>query len=810
MLLLACVFLNGILLRKTGAVSIIGIGLILFLYATPWKERGIRLLILVAGIPLMLVLGCLRMNYEECFRKGYLTKIEDGQLVRLAGKIDYVEEKPHCFYYYLTDCSLELSDSEMHLPCNDVLAYVSSDDYSVGQILILQGTISLFDKATNEGQFDARAYYQSRKIDFGLWVDEIEHAKGKPSRFRNAVFAARELLRRPLEKYADDGGVLSAMLLGDKTNLESEIKTLYQQAGIAHVLAISGLHVSLLGMTLYRLLRHQCRLTYFMSATVVFAFLISYTIMTGNAISARRAAGMLMVFLLADMLGRSYDMLSALALLMIVLLWENPYLTENSGFWFSIAAVAGVGIGQEILVEPIRLRYTDKDGRISRRGRRLEGVVLSASIQLFTIPLVAYSYYEIPVYAMLLNVPVLALAPYVLGMAALGAAVGQFHFAQPMSALMCRLCSVILKGYDWLCEASLSLPNARVITGKPTLSRMFFYYALLGMFLYLFWVRMKRKQRMLAIANKSGQMELSRGASGGRSEKLSWKEKMPWKAGLAYGMCLLMLASVLFAKGKPGFELDILDVEQGDAIYLCTPDGVSMMMDGGSTDVKNIGTYRILPFLKSKAIRKISYWFISHTDEDHISGIKEVIGSGYQVDTLVLAEAQKEDEKAGQLVTLAEAYGTQIVYMKAGDMLQTRESTLQCLYPRAQNKCEDLNDRCLVLQYEDTNFSGFFGGDISSEVEEELVRERKCKDVDFLKVSHHGSKYSSCDAFLQVLTPLIAVISVGKENQYGHPHGETLDRLENIGTKVLRTDESGAVKIKIAGGCGGFLLKENK
>ena len=809
----------------------------LYFYATPWKERGIRFAVLVAGMPVMLLLGALCVEKQDAFRSVYLSVLEEGQSVRLAGKINRVEEKTNCFYYYLTDCSVEQSDHLM--PCNDVLAYVSSDDYSVGQILILQGTISLFDEATNEGQFDSRAFYRSQKIDFGVWVDSVERVEGKSDRFRVWLSRVRVELGIPLSRYADDDGVLSAMLLGDKTSLDSEIRSLYQKSGIAHVLAISGLHISLLGMALYRLLRHRCGLTYLWAGIVAASFLVAYTLMTGNAVSARRATGMLIVYLVADLLGRSYDMLSALSLIVILLLWENPFLVTNSGFQFSVAAVVGIGVGQGVLVPRVgswkvvygrrkkqddvvrcdeakcdvakrdaakcdaakcdaeRIRMQNLVDWMKRRmDKCLPGMMISLSIQFFTLPLVAYYYYEIPVYAILLNIPVLALIPYVLGLAVFGSLTGQIAFLQPLSFALCRVCGWVLHGYRWLCDASLLLPGARMITGKPSEVRVVVYYGLLGAFYYVLWCGMKKKQRQMC-------------TKGAQAEKQEWIRS--W-FGFGLGLVLVLLLTFLFVRGKPEFELDILDVGQGDAIYLCASDGTNFMIDGGSTDVKKVGTYRILPFLKAKAIRKVDYWFVSHTDEDHISGLVEVMESGYAVGTLVLAEAQKEDEKAHRLAELAQKNGIRVCYMKAGDVLGTRKEDvvnernraetfrIECLYPTNNNDSEDVNDRCLVLYYEDENFSAFFGGDISSEVEEQLVSAGKCRQTDVLKASHHGSKYSNSDVLLHALHPRLTIASAGKKNRYGHPSPEAIARVSESGSAFYSTIDYGRIRVRFVDG----------
>lgn len=825
--LLACMFLTGILWKWTGLILSLGIGLLLYFYATPWKERGIRFAVLVAGMPVMLLLGALCVEKQDAFRSVYLSVLEEGQSVRLAGKINRVEEKTNCFYYYLTDCSVEQSDHLM--PCNDVLAYVSSDDYSVGQILILQGTISLFDEATNEGQFDSRAFYRSQKIDFGVWVDSVERVEGKSDRFRVWLSRVRVELGIPLSRYADDDGVLSAMLLGDKTSLDSEIRSLYQKSGIAHVLAISGLHISLLGMALYRLLRHRCGLTYLWAGIVAAPFLVAYTLMTGNAVSARRATGMLIVYLVADLLGRSYDMLSALSLIVILLLWENPFLVTNSGFQFSVAAVVGIGVGQGVLVPRVgswkvvygrrkkqddvvrcdaakcdaakcdaeRIRMQNLVDWMKRRmDKCLPGMMISLSIQFFTLPLVAYYYYEIPVYAILLNIPVLALIPYVLGLAVFGSLTGQIAFLQPLSFALCRVCGWVLHGYRWLCDASLLLPGARMITGKPSEVRVVVYYGLLGAFYYVLWCGMKKKQRQMC-------------TKGAQAEKQEWIRS--W-LGFGLGLVLVLLLTFLFVRGKPEFELDILDVGQGDAIYLCASDGTNFMIDGGSTDVKKVGTYRILPFLKAKAIRKVDYWFVSHTDEDHISGLVEVMESGYAVGTLVLAEAQKEDEKAHRLAELAQKNGIRVCYMKTGDVLGTRKEDvvnkrnraetfrIECLYPTNNNDSEDVNDRCLVLYYEDENFSAFFGGDISSEVEEQLVSAGKCRQTDVLKASHHGSKYSNSDVLLHALHPRLTIASAGKKNRYGHPSPEAIARVGESGSTFYSTIDYGRIRVRFVDG----------
>ena len=235
-LLLAVMFCVGILSGQVKAAIVLA-GFLL-IYAKPWKEKGIRKVVFAAGLPLLFLLGMLCMCRETAFRQNYLDSMQDEQQVRLAGRVTRIEEKAHCFYYYLTDCTISLS--EQHMQTNDVIAYVSSDDYSIGQILIVEGTISLFDVAPNEGAFDARQFYQSQKIDFGIWVEHVIAVHGKPDRYRIILENIRQRLKKNIESCMEDGAVLSAMILGEKSGLDVEVKSLYQKAGISHILAISG------------------------------------------------------------------------------------------------------------------------------------------------------------------------------------------------------------------------------------------------------------------------------------------------------------------------------------------------------------------------------------------------------------------------------------------------------------------------------------------------------------------------------------------------------------------------------------------
>lgn len=781
-LLLFGMFLAGVLVRFGAWPLFLAAPVCLWCAGNRKRQGAGRWLVPFLGL-LLFAAGVLRADGELRFRAAYLPELMDGQEVRLAGTVVRAEVKPRCVYYYLTDCVLERSNG--HLPCNDVLAYASTDEYSIGQILVVRGTISLFDTARNEGGFDARSHYRSQKIDFGVWVDEASPAGETKSRFRAFLAQLRGRLAQSAAACGDTDGILSAMLLGEKADLDAEVKSLYQRAGISHILAISGLHVSLLGIGLYRLLR-RLGCTYAAASAVTVPLMFSYCVMSGGSVSTVRAVGMLFVCLFADLLGRGYDMLSALGLLGIVLLWENPFLVGYSGFVFSMTAVLGVGVAAPVLTAwSDSLRQEGK--RDERRGQGIrESFLAGLGIQLTTLPLVAFYYYEIPSYAILLNLLVLMLVKYVAALGALAAAAGIVSVR--LGRLLMLPCGWILALYEHACRGTLALPGAVITAGCPGSARMFAYYALLAAVLFVMHRRTLCRRVRAGCERVTGQEESSRGqpgflrASAGRACML--------------GLTVLALVSVLAVRRRACAGLDILDVGQGDGIYLCTSDGTRVFIDGGSSDVSGVGTYRILPFLRYRGVGQIDYWFVSHSDADHVSGLKEVLESGYRVKNLILSRAAREEEKTKALAELAASCGTQVSYMQAQDVLVAGDARLSCIYPAQGAASPDVNALSLVLVLEDLGFRGIFTGDIPAEAERALLAGNAVGRVDVYKAAHHGSKHSNCYEFLQKLSPGAAVVSCGADNRYGHPGEEALLHMREAGARIYQTTESGQVKVR--------------
>lgn len=235
------------------------------------------------------------------------------------------------------------------------------------------------------------------------------------------------------------------------------------------------------------------------------------------------------------------------------------------------------------------------------------------------------------------------------------------------------------------------------------------------------------------------------------------------------------------------------------------PGRAVILVDGGSTSEKKLGKNRLEPYLKSCGIGTIDLALVSHGDEDHISGLRYLLEECGEITIrhLVLPELGKGDSAYDRLIQAAEAAGTRIWHMDAGDWIRAGACELTCLYPRKGEEIDasDRNQQSLILQVDYGSFHMLLTGDADEEGERRLAARQgeRLARIQVLKAAHHGSRYSNCQELLDAVRPNLAVISYEKENSYGHPHREAVERLEQAGCEILGTGDRGAVFLHAEG-----------
>lgn len=700
-----------------------------------------------------IILGYFRM--EEIQK---ISHIQTDGIYQVTGKVSKVVEKDGYSQFYIYDAQGWTKEERRNL--SGIILNVSeknmkiSDEILMGDVILAQVSPKMYESARNPGNFDAKSYYETMNIVCFGWCDEITVLSKNKNPVTEGIFYLKDRLKKVYGQIGTDAdkGVYQSLILGDKSALDATVWQLYQINGIAHILAISGLHISILGMGLYRFLR-KIYLPFSLSFLVGSFVMISYGIMTGNNVSTVRALIMFLACIFADVLGKSYDSLSALALAAVILLGSYPKLLWNTGFLLSFLAVTGV-----VVVKP-----AVSTAFCNPKGKLLDGFLVSLSVSITTLPVLLCAYYETAVYAVFLNLIIIPLMTVLMISVVFAGLTGLFSLT--FGTFFVGTAHYVLCFYQWICRMFQKLPGAVIVFGKPEPFLVVLYYLVLAVFVFLM--------------------------CNGKCNKKRW-----FNGGALCGTLIICILCMTI-HFKPDFYIRMLDVGQGDGIHIYSG-GINILIDGGSSDVKNVGEYRILPYLKSQGVRRIDYMVLTHADYDHYGGLLEIIEDGsIKVDYLLLSDVGIKSDSYKKVENAARKADISIKYVHGGTKFSCGRAMFTVLYPEKGIVCSDENDYSMVLRLTYGRFSAMFTGDIGVQGEEKMIEAGVLEDIDLLKAAHHGSKYSTGEEFLHVVKPELALISCGEGNSYGHPHDELIERLLERKTHIWQTPRCGAITVTV-------------
>ncbi len=732
--------------------------------------------------------------------------VAEWDSVTLEGTVTAVQNKEKVTAVFLEDCLISTFSGDFNE--KKLLIYIKTDSeiwigpdsqkqilkkenlhmagIKIGNQVRVSGEAEIFEQARNPGNFDQKSYYARQGIYLLVWADKVEILSLETDKIRQFLaevrFSWKELLTRYLGEYY--GGTMSAVLLGEKSGLDAEMKKLYQKNGIGHLLAISGLHMSFIGMGVYGILR-RTGIGFLFSGLAGGILLILYTLMIGAGVSSLRALIMFLVRIGADVTGRDYDLPTSLALSAAVTCAGQPFYLTDAGFLLSYGAILGI-----ILLGPV---FEGMFHIGKKKSKILESFGVSLAVNVMLLGPVLYFYFEAPPYSVILNLLVIPMMPVAMGAGMIGSAL--LTVWELPGSLILKVCKAVLWGYDCICSGASELPGSRFVSGRPQPAWLVVYYAGIGILCAVFYVMRERNMQRFEEGQK-GQRTLLR---------------IP-------GGCLLVFAVTMAAFCRLGYHMGdgiqatVLDVGQGDCIHIRGETG-DYLVDGGSSDVSLAGTYRIEPYLLASAVDTLDYVFATHGDEDHINGIRELLEGqrlGVSIRTLVLPPKEYCDEKLIDLARTAMENGTRVTSAGTGDEIREKGArdgaaaesghlekrlSLTCLGPAKGADMELGNEASLVLSLTYGDFSMLLTGDVEGKGENLLMESGSLHKYDVLKAAHHGSKNSSSEPFLEIVRPYVTLMSAGKNNRYGHPHAETLKRLEAAESRVYSTQENGAVTV---------------
>lgn len=666
----------------------------------------------------------------------------------------------------------------------------------MGARVCVTGSLYAFKEAANPGEFDSRLYYQILRTAFRVSDAAVLSSSGLShcDRFGEGLCRIRLRLGAVLDQCCtqEDAGILKAMLLGEKAAMSGEMRAVYRDGGILHIVAVSGLHILLMGMGLYRFLRRISALLLsragfksrqerrrfrrlqnaleLVCAGIAASLMLCYGKMIGMSPSSFRALFMFGMNLAARQLHRTYDPPTALALSAVMLLLDQPLYLRHSGFLFSFSCVLGVYLLMPYL-----------------SGRILKGL----AVPLAALPVQLSIYGFFPTTSILLNLAVIPLMSVVMvsGIATLLLGSLGLEGAGCAAALAAHF---ILLFYHRACLMVSLLPGGRSVPGACSAAAAAVYVLLL---LVLIGIQEWKKITVPAAV------------------QLMW-------------LCCCVL--ILFIRDGRDLRVHMLDVGQGDGIVMQF-EGRCILVDGGSSTRQDLWTYQLDPFLRCMGIDTIDLAIVTHDDLDHCSGLIGLLEKDEgtlkpRIGQILLPgiSPAMQGENTRRILELAARRKIPVSYLSRGDQLRVESRTGKvltffCLHPEPGQTYENANEGSVTLLMQYRDFSMLLTGDLEGAGEEKMTAYLGSRtsllpvpaagqqaNLTVLKVAHHGSRGSTGESFLERIRPLYALISAGRGNRYGHPHEELLERLEETmsdpeESRIFRTDRSGCITVRTDG-----------
>ncbi|MDI6601456.1 MAG: DNA internalization-related competence protein ComEC/Rec2 [Thermoanaerobacteraceae bacterium] len=627
--------------------------------------------------------------------------------------------------------------------------YNSNKIYKYGDTLRIRVKTEIPKGETNPGGFNYRDYLKKKGIYATASISEKDILYiGHKIDIRTPFINSREWIENIINKLypGKEAAFLNSLIIGDRTDLESDVEDSFINTGIIHALAISGLHVNILLLFIFYVLK-LFKLSEVKRNITALSFIGFYTLTVGAMPSVTRAFIMAAVVLIGNTYDEEIDVLSGIALAAFIILFINPLNLFDIGFQLSFGATLA-----------ILLIYRKLSGLIPFKGYIADAVSSTISAEIGVLPVSIYYFFRLPVYSLLANLIIVPLIPVIFVLGIISIILGSIFW--PMSYIFVFLNTMLIRLSIAITGQISSLPYSAIPMQRPYIAVIAAYY--IFVFISLGFIKISYDRYVSAC------------------------------------LALFIFLGIYFEPICRNMNITFIDVGQGDSSLIRHGRTKILVDAGGSVKSKgsdfDVGEDVLIPFLLSNHVTSIDVVFVSHTDNDHMGGLLPLIEK-MKVKHIFLGEEPENNALFNRLKETARSKNIPISYLKRGDRVSLGKINIQVLNP-SENK-EDVNNTSLVfkLSYKDADV--LYTGDIEMKGEADMLKSDMDLDADILKVAHHGSSTSSTRVFLDKVKPAVSIISVGKNN-YGHPDDEVLLRLSEY-SRVYRTDNDGAVIINTDG-----------
>ena len=735
-------------------------------------KTNIILIIIISSFISNLIIKYQENKYNNLFQ-------DKQEIEVIATIISNTEEKEYYNRYKIKTTSNE----------NLYISVDKNSELEFGDKVHIKGEFQEPQEARNYKGFDYKEYLKTIKIYGTIKVSKIKvidkKCVNKLLQISNSIFLK---IKSNIEKTYNKNisGIVLGVMLGYTEQIQDNIKDDFSRSNISHVLAVSGMHISYIIL----LITNSTQKVFGKRKSKIIAsiILIIYMFITGFSVSVVRAGIMGILLCMSFVFYRKSDTLNNISIAALLTLINNPYSIISMSFLLTYGGTLGI-IYFKPIIEKIIKNFKIRNRRwkyiFLKLQRKLEKIIelisVSISAQIIIAPIIILKFNTIGICFLITNL----LLSFVIGIIVIGGFLQILisFISVDFGLILAKLIEIPI--YGLLMISKISIGNFKVVT--PDFYQIFLYYLLILLFRYFYLIF------NLKSCNSTQQRIKN------TIHLIKYKLR-PYFIKIMIVLIAIVIISIGISKINSNFNIYFIDVGQGDSTLIVTPNNKKILIDGGGSSTYDIGENILIPYLLDRKIKKLDYVIISHFDQDHVGGILNVLQE-MKVGKVIIGEQGAECEQYQQFLNIVQQKKISVVIAKKGDIIQIEKDVqLKVLFPDTELIRDNiLNNNSLVFKVEYKDFKVLFTGDIEKIAEEKLLQICKKEELkaNILKVAHHGSKSSSAENFIEAVNPKIVLIGVGKNNKFGHPNSNVLNRLKSRGIKVYRTDLNGEINIEI-------------
>ena len=725
------------------------------------------------------------IEYEKSFKD---EEILEGTAVVLSQK----EEKDYNYTY-----KIKLLKGKNKNKC----LYLKIDkkqevNLEYGDKIFITGEFQEPQGMRNEGGFNYKEYLKSLNIYGSVKAKNIKVIEqNKGNIFMNFTYKISDEIKENIEEFMGEkySGLLIGLLLGDSSKIDENMEENFKITSLTHILAVSGAQVSYIIVAMYSLLKRKIGIQ--KTRVVIIASLIFYMTLTGFSPSIVRAGIMGIILMISGLVFRKNDIINSIAISLFFMLVYNPFLLENVGLQLSYLGTIGIiGFNKTIILilKNIQIRNRKWKYKINRKlilliSKIKEILAVTMSASLAVVPVMIYHFNLFGTYFLITNL----LASIIIGpITLLGTLLVIISF---ISINIAKVLSYILKFLiDILLFISSfsKLPISKIYIPTPTITFIIIIYLslIISLFIYKVFHERNPNTTILRVRNLLALV------------KYKFKQNRDDVIKRIVIINIVIFLCIIFIPRD--IQINFVDVGQGDSTFIITPKNKTILIDGGGSNTGSfdVGENTLLPYVLDKGYNKIDFMIISHFDSDHVGGLLTILEE-IKVEKILIAKQEEQSENYKRFLNIVKEKNIPVIIGKEGDKINIEKDLyLDILFPESEQIEENMiNNNSLVFNMHYNNFSMLFTGDIEEIAEKRIIEitNKSRLKADIIKVPHHGSKTSSTRELLEIVLPKIALIGVGKDNLFGHPSSETIDKLDELEIKTYRTDINGEIMINV-------------